>query len=372
MSRDRFLELTNMRRKSNELRGTQNPNQIPFPGDGGDSYEDTNYNTRGQQYQQQPYQQDINYYQQQQQQYQEQQQYGQPQHMNTTKTMEIPEPLVETGMDEFQQQAEMIEQRINDIQERVEVVSHLHAKSLGAGGGGASRSLDLEQHKQIEIDNINILIREVGKELKQIGKENDILISDETIASRDPGLIAIRRGRHGALLKRYYDEVGNYRDIERKYQQEYRQQMEYQIRMVKPEATEQEIQEALDDDNARSVFAQSIMGKADNKEAQRILREVEDRNQDIKQIERNVLEINQLFSEMHDMVQRQQAMVDDIEQAVESTKDYTKQGVEEVQQGIIYRKKSRKKIWIILGILGLIVGIVIVIILFVVVKVQNR
>ncbi|KAJ1674798.1 hypothetical protein EV182_002540 [Spiromyces aspiralis] len=260
--------------------------------------------------------------------------------------------LGSTTMDQFQRQADIIEDGINSIHTLVDDIYRLHSQSLGMSG-----QPDIERQKNIKIDEMNQLIRDVGKDLKRMGSENDQMSSAGFV---DAGDIAIRRGRHGALFNRYYDEVQKYRAMEDDFKNKYQQQLEHHIRVIKPHATDEEINAAIHSDQARSIFAQSVMG---NNESRRVLREVEERHQDIKKIEQSAYEINQLFTELQDMIQRQQTMVDDIEQAVENARNYTKQGVEQVNQGITIRKKTRKRMWLLLVLLVIIIVIVVIIIL---------
>lgn len=46
--------------------------------------------------------------------------------------------------------------------------------------------------------------------------------------------------------------------MERMYDQRYRQRIERQIRIVKPEATAEEVEDIIDSDNSSQVFTQSV------------------------------------------------------------------------------------------------------------------
>jgi syntaxin 1B/2/3 len=46
--------------------------------------------------------------------------------------------------------------------------------------------------------------------------------------------------------------------MERMYDQRYRQRIERQIRIVKPEATSEEVEDIIDSDNSSQVFTQSV------------------------------------------------------------------------------------------------------------------
>lgn len=54
------------------------------------------------------------------------------------------------------------------------------------------------------------------------------------------------------------DSIVRYQDVERTYQQKYRQRMERQIRIVKPNASQDEIDDMIDADEGSPIFAQSV------------------------------------------------------------------------------------------------------------------
>jgi syntaxin 1B/2/3 len=72
------------------------------------------------------------------------------------------------------------------------------------------------------------------------------------------GDLPMRKTQHAALKKKFIETIQRYQDIERTYQQKYRQRVERQIRIVQPNATPDEIERVLDSDEAPQVFAQSV------------------------------------------------------------------------------------------------------------------
>ncbi|KAI7884582.1 t-SNARE, partial [Lichtheimia hyalospora FSU 10163] len=97
-----------------------------------------------------------------------------------------------------------------------------------------------------------------------------------------------------ALRKRFLETIQRYQDVERLYDQKYRQRVERQIRIVKPNATQEEVDRFIDSDDSPQVFAQS--------------------------------ELHQLFSDMQMMVEQQGETVTNIEQHAETTVGDLKQG----------------------------------------------
>ncbi|KAJ2607741.1 hypothetical protein H4S08_004724 [Coemansia sp. RSA 1365] len=122
--------------------------------------------------------------------------------------------------------------------------------------------------------------------------------------------------------------------------------------MLMPDATDEEVKEAATNEASRSVFAMDVMSSYRSKEARRMLRDVENRNQDIQDINNTIEEsikriwfldlLNNMFLDLEGMVVQQQDILDNIEQAVESAHENVEAAHTEVKNATWYRIKARK------------------------------
>lgn len=72
------------------------------------------------------------------------------------------------------------------------------------------------------------------------------------------GDLPMRKTQHAALKKKFIETIQRYQDIERTYQQKYRQRVERQIKIVQPNATSDDIDRVLESDEPPQIFAQSV------------------------------------------------------------------------------------------------------------------
>jgi syntaxin 1B/2/3 len=93
---------------------------------------------------------------------------------------------------------------------------------------------------------------------------------------------------------------------------------------------------------------------------------VKERHEAIQNIERQMVELAQLFQDLDQIVQQQEPLVADIEQKGEEVRDNVTKGNEEIGTAIVSaRARNRKKWWclliviIILIIIAVVVGIVV-------------
>jgi len=92
--------------------------------------------------------------------------------------------------------------------------------------------------------------------------------------------------------------------------------------------------------------------------------QIDDRADSIKDLEKSVIEINELFIDVAKLVKESQPMIDSIESSVESSVVSTGHGVEELRKASNYQKASRGKLCCLLLILLIIAAVVVIIVWF--------
>ncbi|KAG6443164.1 syntaxin-7 [Manduca sexta] len=101
-----------------------------------------------------------------------------------------------------------------------------------------------------------------------------------------------------------------------------------------------------------------------NMQTERNLLELEERERDIRQLENDIMDVNQIFKQLGTMIHAQGEVVDSIESNVEYTAQNVEAGNQQLREAANYKNKLRKKkVYI-----GLILFIIILIIIIVLVK----
>ncbi|XP_048413860.1 syntaxin-12 [Stegostoma tigrinum] len=89
---------------------------------------------------------------------------------------------------------------------------------------------------------------------------------------------------------------------------------------------------------------------------------IKERETAIRQLEANILDVNQIFKDLAMMIHDQGDMIDSIEANVESAEVHVEQGTHQLQRAAYYQKKSRKKLCIlimVLAVVGVVLGLII-------------
>ncbi|KAI0466147.1 t-SNARE [Xylaria cf. heliscus] len=157
---------------------------------------------------------------------------------------------------------------------------------------------------------------------------------------------------------RLKDAIRAYQQVESSFRKKTEEQMARQYRIVCPDATEEEVRAAVEDQSGGQVFQQALMQSNRRGQAQAVLNAVQDRHAQLQKIEQQMMELAQLFQDMDTLVMQQDVAVVNIEQKGEEVVENLDRGNVEIGTAINTARATRKKKWICLGICVLILVII--------------
>ncbi|PBP26360.1 SNARE domain-containing protein [Diplocarpon rosae] len=115
-----------------------------------------------------------------------------------------------------------------------------------------------------------------------------------------------------------------------------------QYRIVRPDATEQEVRAAAEDPG-QQMFSQALMQSDRRGQSRAVLSAVQDRNAAIKKIEGQMIELAEMFQDMDNLVVQQEAAVVNIEMKGEEVVENLDKGNEQIGTAIQSARNTRKK-----------------------------
>ncbi len=128
---------------------------------------------------------------------------------------------------------------------------------------------------------------------------------------------------------------------------------------VFPEATEEEVQQAISESDNNQIFAEAVMNSNRRGQAEAALNEVQTRHRDIQQISRTMNELAELFEDMQQLVAEQEPIVATIENKAQEAQQDIEGGVAQTNKAVKSARAMRKKKWWCLLILVIIAVILI-------------
>ncbi|KAI9510882.1 t-SNARE [Russula earlei] len=251
----------------------------------------------------------------------------------------------------FYDEISSIQESIRLFNDNVARVSDLHARSLNnTDDAAAARNAQQLDELVNETSALSSTLKRRIKSLERMGG-----------SAREA---QIKRQQTALVKSKFVEAIQNYQQVEQQYRQKYKQRMERQFKIVKPDATPEEVRAVVEDNQGGQIFSQALMNSNRYGESRAAYREVQERHEDIKRIERTIAELAQLLmTSMSILVEEQDETINTIEaQATEVEKD-VETGLGYTEKAVSSAKSARRKRWIcfiifliILAIIGIVIG----------------
>lgn len=178
-----------------------------------------------------------------------------------------------------------------------------------------------------------------------------------TVKSKPEGRSAANSGHVDRVDREVKAVITKYQTVESEFQAAVKQQMGRQYRIVRPDASEEEVQAAVDDTGNGQIFSQALMQSDRQGRARAALSAVQDRHKELLKIEQQMTELFQLMQDLDTLIVQQDAAIVQIEQKGEEIVDNLDKGNGEMAVAVTTARATRKKKWICLGIAGMLISI---------------
>jgi len=250
-------------------------------------------------------------------------------------------------MPEFFKDVSSIKSGMAIIRRNIKAIEDCYGQALAALSPDQAQKSSEEMEKLINATNS--CASDVRNQLKQMESANKELLAKDS--GQEPAKIRIRQNMHATLTKKFLELMSQYQEVQTKFKNKYRERVERQYLIVKPEATAEEIDQIMESGDAQAIFARQILDLERHSKAKDALSYIENRHKDILKLEQSINELHKLFVDMAILIETQGEMIDQIEANIEASVGYTGKAVEELKKANKLQKKSRKKMCIIIIIL---------------------
>lgn len=249
-----------------------------------------------------------------------------------------------------------IQDMIRQIDLNVNRISDLHSRSLNNVGEAAQLAAESElssvaQQTSMYTNFVKTSIKSLEAEAVKIPASGP---APEGVGRN------VRLTQIGAAKNRFKETIMRYQEVEKAYRTKYRQRTERQLRIVKPDATQAELQSALEGEaSGQQIFSQALMNSNRQGEARGALREVQERHTDIQRIERTITELAALFQEMSILVEQQDEQLNVIKDHAQHTEHEVQAGRQQTDKAVVAARRARKRRWICFWLVVIIIAIII-------------
>jgi len=262
-------------------------------------------------------------------------------------------------MSVFYSEISSIQDSLRTYNDNVSRISDLHQRSLN----NLDETAMQRNQQQLEelIESTSALSNQLKLRVKALQKKGG--------SGRDG---QIRKQQTGLVKQKFVEAIQNYQQVEQQYRAKYKQRMERQFKIVKPDATPEEVKAVVNDEQGGQIFAQALQSSNRYGESRAAYREVQERHEDIKRIERTLGELAQLFNDMSILVEQQDETIVAIEANASNVEKDTEMGLQHTDKAVESARAARKKRWICFCIILIILAIVAIVVAVTVVKNNNN
>ncbi|KIY50966.1 syntaxin-like protein [Fistulina hepatica ATCC 64428] len=262
------------------------------------------------------------------------------------------------SMSAFYSEISDLQDSIRTFNDNVAQISDLHSRSLNnMDDSSAQRNAQAMDELVNETSQLSNTLKRRIKSFEAQGS-----------SGRDG---QIRKQQTALVKAKFVEAIQNYQTVEQQYRTKYKQRMERQFRIVKPDATQEEVRSVVNDENGGQVFSQALMNSNRWGESRAAYREVQERHEDIKRIEHTLAELAQLFNDMSVLVEQQDETITAIEAQAAVVEKDTEAGLGYTEKAVDSARSARKKRWICFFITIILLIIIAVIIAVVVIHNNN-
>lgn len=230
-----------------------------------------------------------------------------------------------------------IDQGINTVDQNLAQLRNLHRAALGdtdtTSGSRVNREVDALSAETMS------LYRSLVDRVRTVKSSPD---------ARQP----MNARQVERVDRRLKTAITQYQSVEADFQREMQGQIARQFRIVRPNATEEEVSRAVDGAQGGQVFTQALMQSNRQGQASAALNNVRDRHAQILKIEKQMSELAQLFQDMNTLVVQQEEAVQQIDQQAEDVVENLDKGNTEIDTATKTAWATKRKKWWCLGIFG--------------------
>lgn len=163
------------------------------------------------------------------------------------------------------------------------------------------------------------------------------------------------------MTKKFIDEIKIYQAAQQRYKDDIKRKATRQVQIVKPNATEEEVDAVMHNEGGRDALYQSmVLVGAPNDQIRTSCAQVAGKYRDILALEQSLEQVRHMFLDLALLVEAQGEVLDHIEFHVQNAAIDVEAGNEEVYESINIQKRIRKKQ---LGLLVIVVVVVIVLLI---------
>ena len=240
-------------------------------------------------------------------------------------------------LDDFFRQVAVIKKEINFITKQLIKLKDIH-KNLKFQAQ-VQEMKDLRDNMQEEIDAVSKQAKDTKLKLEALKQSNEEARTESGAGSCED---RTRTSVTESLFRKLKDVMKEFADLREKFRDEHREEVKRYIYYQKREVADaDEVNKLIESGESEELFASAVL-EAGRGHIEDTLLEIAERREAVKDIEKKLLELYQIFIDMSALVEAQGEVLDNIEVQVSKSVDYVSSGTAALTTAKELQKKGRR------------------------------
>eukprot|EP00262_Sarcandra_glabra_P008206 TRINITY_DN2152_c0_g1_i1.p1 TRINITY_DN2152_c0_g1~~TRINITY_DN2152_c0_g1_i1.p1 ORF type:complete len:305 (+),score=65.95 TRINITY_DN2152_c0_g1_i1:171-1085(+) len=263
----------------------------------------------------------------------------------------------ELGLESFFKQVQGIDKQIDKLSRLLKKLQDANEESKSVTKAAAMKAI--KQRMEKDVDEVLKIARVVKSELEELDRDN-LANRQKPGSGKGTSVDRSRTATTASLKKKLKEKMFEFQTLRECIQQEYREVVERRVFTVTgTKADEETIDRLIETGDSEQIF-QKVIQEQGRGQVLDTLSEIQERHDAVKEIEKKLLELQQVFLDMSVLVEAQGDMLDNIESQVSSAVVHVQSGTTALRKAKVLQKNSRK--WMCIAIIILLIIIVIIIV----------
>ncbi|KAL6496399.1 hypothetical protein OROGR_029657 [Orobanche gracilis] len=278
-------------------------------------------------------------------------------HRDIEMGMERPMNHADLGLENFFKQVQEIEKQYDTLNKLLKKLQDAHEESKAVTKAPSMKVIKDRMEK--DVDEVGRIARSVKSKIEELDKEN-LANRQKPGCGKGSGVDRSRTATTLALKKKFKDRMSDFQALRENIHQEYREVVERRVFTVTgSKADEKTIDTLIESGDSEQIFQNAIRGQGRG-QVMETLAEIQERHDAVRDLEKKLLDLQQIFMDMAVLVDAQGDMLDNIESHVSSAVDHVQTGNTALQKAKSLQKNSRK--WMCFAIIFLLVIVAIIVV----------
>ncbi|CAL1406964.1 unnamed protein product [Linum trigynum] len=243
------------------------------------------------------------------------------------------------GMASFNKQIQEVEKNVDKVAGLLKNLKDANEESKTVTKASSMKAIKKRMEK--DIDEVGKTARFVKAKLEAINKDN-LANRQKPGCGKGTGVDRARMNVSNSLTKRFRDLMTEFQTLRQKIQDEYREVVERRVMTVTGTTPNEEtIDQLIETGDSEQIF-QNAMQEMGRGQVLNTVQEIHERHDAVKEIEKKLLDLHQIYLDMAVLVEAQGEILDNIENQVTNAVDHIQTGTDALQTAKSLQKNSRK------------------------------